>query len=375
MRATAVRPVMVGRGAFHNLEKGENTLVYQKLRRRSVLVGLAGMLAVGLGHGATPSIAQTRVVNVYSARHYESDKVLFQQFTQKTGVRVNVIEANADQLVERIKAEGANTPADVLVTVDAGNLWRAKEAGVLQPVRSRVLETVIPANLRDPQGHWFGLTKRARVIVYNKNKVNPSQLSTYEDLANPKWKGKILVRSSSNVYNQSLVGALIAALGPQKTEAWARGFVANFARPPEGNDTAQIKALAAGVGDLAIVNTYYVARLASSQKPEDRAIAEKVGVFFPNQRDRGTHVNISGAGVVKNAPNRQAAIQFIEFLASKEAQEVFAKGNNEYPVVAGVSLDPALAKFGRFREDKLSAAVFGRNNAEALKIVDRAGWK
>jgi iron(III) transport system substrate-binding protein len=349
----------------------------RKIPRRSVLAGLATFLAITISHNLIPSgaIAQTRVVNVYSARHYDTDKALFQEFTKKTNIRVNLIEATADQLVERIKAEGSNTPADVLITVDAGNLWRAKEAGILQPVRSNTLEGAIPSNLRDPQGYWFGLTKRARVIMYNKNKVNPSQLSTYEDLANPKWKGKILVRSSTNVYNQSLIGSLIATLGEQKTQTWARDLVANFARPPEGNDTEQIKAVAAGRGDLAIVNTYYLARLAGSQNPEDRAIAAKIGVFFPNQRDRGAHINISGAGVVKNAPNRQSAVQFIEFLVSRDAQRIFAEGNNEYPVVAGVPISAALTRFGQFREDKLSASVFGSNNGAAIRLADRAGWK
>jgi iron(III) transport system substrate-binding protein len=205
--------------------------------------------------------------------------------------------------------------------------------------------------------------------------VKPSDLSTYEALANPKWKGRLIARSSTHVYNQSLTGSLLAALGPQKTEQWAKGLVANFARPPKGNDTAQIKDVAAGVADVTFVNTYYVARLAESKKPEDQEIARKIGVFFPNQGDRGTHINISGVALVKTAPNRDAAIKFMEYLVSREAQEIFAKSNNEYPVVVGVALDPIVASFGKFKEDRLNAAVYGRNNAEALKIMDRAGWK
>lgn len=348
-----------------------------KLTRRLFLAGgtATAVVAIGQFNKNSQVMAQGAVVNLYSARHYDSDDVIYKSFTEKTGIKVNLIEAEADKLIERIKSEGANTPADVLMTVDAGNLWRAQEAGILQPIKSTVLESAIPANLREPEGHWFGLTKRARVIVYNKEKVKPEQLSTYEALTDAQWKGKIVVRSSSNVYNQSLTGSIIAVHGDAKTEDWSKGLVANFARPPEGNDTAQIKAVAAGVGDLAIANNYYVARLAKSDKPEDKDVASKVGIFFPNQGDRGTHVNISGAGVVKNAPNKEAAIKFIEYLTSPEAQSLFAKGNNEYPVVAGVAIDPVLASFGKFKEDTVNAAVFGKNNAEALKIMDRAGWK
>ncbi|GAB4191123.1 MAG: Fe(3+) ABC transporter substrate-binding protein [Coleofasciculaceae cyanobacterium] len=349
-----------------------------KITRRVLIATLTAMLVVAVGHLSQPApgVAQEKVVNLYSARHYDTDNALYESFTQKTGIKVNLVEAKAEELVERIKSEGANSPADVIITVDAGNLWRAKEAGILQPISSRSLETAIPASYRDPEKMWFGFSKRARVIVYNKDKVNPSQLSTYEDLANPKWKGKVLVRSSSNVYNQSLVGWLLAAHGSQKTEQWVRGLVANFARPPEGNDTAQIKAVADGVGDVAIANHYYVARLANSNKPEEKAIAEKVRVFFPNQRDRGTHVNISGGAVVKTAPNKEGAQKFLEFLVSPEAQEIFAKSNYEYPVVKNVAPHDVVKSFGQLKGDeKTLAAVFGKNNAEALKLMDRAGWK
>ncbi|MBF2028276.1 MAG: Fe(3+) ABC transporter substrate-binding protein [Oscillatoriales cyanobacterium C42_A2020_001] len=346
-------------------------------RRVFLAAGTAVAIATAAGFGKHLSVeAQSnRTINLYSARHYDSDNALYEGFTKKTGIKVNLIEAPADKLIERIKSEGANSPADVLMTVDAGNLWRAQEAGLLQPVSSKTLQSAIPANLRDPQGHWFGLSKRARVIVYNKSRVQPSQLSTYEDLASPKWKGRIMIRSSSNVYNQSLVGSMLAVHGAAKTEAWAKGVVTNFAAPPKGNDTAQIKEVASGAADLTLVNTYYVVRLMKSNKPEEKEIASKVGVFFPNQRDRGTHVNISGGGVVKTSQNRDAAIQFLEYLASPEAQSLLARGNNEYPARSGVSIDQMLASLGKFKEDKLNAAVYGRNNSEALKLMDRAGWK
>ncbi|BCX12797.1 MAG: iron deficiency-induced protein A [Thermosynechococcus sp.] len=315
------------------------------------------------------------VINVYSARHYDTDKALYNGFTQQTGIRVNIIEAEADALIERIRSEGSRTPADVLITVDAGRLWRAQQAGILQPIQSRVLNSIVPANLREPQGHWFGLSRRVRVLIYNKSKVNPSQLSTYEDLANPKWRRQILTRSSSNIYNQSLTGSLLAIHGEPKTEEWARGLVQNFARPPEGNDTAQIRACAEGVGSVAIANHYYLARLIASNKAEDRAIAEKVGLFFPNQRDRGAHVNICGGGVVAGAPNRQAAIRFLEYLVSPKAQEMFAMANFEYPVRSGVPVHPIVKQFGNFRGQNVNAAVFGRNNDAALRIMDRAGWR
>ena len=348
-----------------------------KITRRVLLATLTALVVIAVGHFSQPApgLAQQPVVNLYSARHYDTDNALYESFTKKTGIKVNLVEADADQLIERIKSEGANSPADVFITVDAGRLWRAKDAGILQPISSRALEAAVPQSLQDPDNMWFGLSKRARVIMYNKDKVNPSQLSTYEALTDPKWKGRILVRSSSNIYNQSLVGSMIETKGAQETEKWARGLVANFARPPEGNDTAQIKAAADGVGDIAIANTYYLARLAKSDKPQDKAVAEKIGVFFPNQRDRGTHVNISGGGVVKTAPNREGAIKFLEHLASPEAQEIFARGNNEYPVVKGVPVDSVIKSFGDFKSDETNAAAFGKNNPEALKLMDRAGWK
>jgi iron(III) transport system substrate-binding protein len=349
-----------------------------KLTRRNLILATGTAIAavtIGTLYKKTELSTQTGTLNLYSARHYDTDNALYDSFTKKTGIKVNLVEAKAEELIERIKSEAANSPADVIITVDAGNLSRAKDAGILQAVSSKTLESAIPASLRDSQGYWFGLSKRARVIMYNKDKVKASDLSTYEALADSKWKGKILVRSSSNVYNQSLVGSILEANGPKKTEEWVRGFVANFARLPEGNDTAQIKALAAGQGDMAIANTYYLARMMKSNKGDEKAMSEKIGVFFPNQENRGAHVNICGAGVAKNAKNKEAAIKFLEHLVSREAQEIFAKSNNEYPVVEGVSIDPVLTGFGKFKPDATKADVFGKNNPEALKIMDRGGWK
>ncbi|WP_404789519.1 Fe(3+) ABC transporter substrate-binding protein [Altericista sp. CCNU0014] len=346
------------------------------ITRRVFLASGTAAAAVVADRMLHPNVGRSaeRVMNLYSARHYSSDTAIYESFTKKTGIKVNLVESPGDKLIERIKSEGANSPADVIITVDAGNLWRAQEAGLFQPVSSRIL-TGLDASARDPQGHWFGFTRRARIVAYNKAKVKPEELSTYEALTDGKWKGRILVRSSGNVYNQSLVGSILAAHGEAKTEEWARGLVANFARPPEGNDTAQIKAIAAGLGDVALVNTYYIARLAKSDKAEDRDIAAKVGIFFPNQKDRGTHVNISGGGVAKNAPNKAAAILFLEHLASRQVQEIFAKSNYEYPVLSGAPVDPILTSFGKFKADKLNASVYGKNNALALQICDRAGWK
>ncbi len=332
-------------------------------------------VAAGQLHKQQGAIAQSRAINLYSARHYDTDDDLYRSFTEKTGIRVNLVEAEADQLIERIRNEGRNSPADVLMTVDAGRLWRAQQAEILQPVTSRTLNAAIPSSFRDPQGHWFGLSKRARVIAYHKDKVNPAQLRTYEALADSRWRGKILTRSSNHVYNQSLVGSILAARGAQATEQWARGIVNNLARPPQGGDTDQLRALAAGVGDIALSNTYYLVRLMKSNKPEDKAVADKVRVIFPNQGDRGTHVNISGAGVVKTSRNRAGAIAFLEHLVSPEAQRIFALGNNEYPIVANATVDAMVKSLGNFKEDKLNAGVYGRNNAEALRIMDRAGWK
>ncbi|MDJ0572764.1 MAG: Fe(3+) ABC transporter substrate-binding protein [Pleurocapsa sp. MO_192.B19] len=309
-------------------------------------------------------------VNIYSSRHYNTDEQLYDGFTEQTGIEVNLIEGKDDELIERIKSEGINSPADILITVDAGRLWRAAQAGIFTPVESEILEEKIPENLQDPDNLWFGFSKRARVIIYNKDQVDPSQLSTYEDLTDPKWKGKFIVRSSSNIYNQSLVAGMIEEKGEEATSEWIKGLVANFARSPQGNDTSQIEDVAAGVADLTLANTYYLARY--EDNPE---VFEKVGIFYPNQDGRGTHVNISGAGLLKNAPNKENAIAFLEYLASPEAQKFFALGNNEYPVVEGTPVNPVVEGFGEFKDDTTNVSSYGKNNAAAVKIMDLSGWK
>lgn len=333
------------------------------------------LLTASLAAAVLASSALAAEVNVYTARHYDSDEALYAAFTKSTGIKVNVLQSDADKLIERIKAEGANSPADVFITVDAGRLWRATEAGLLAPVKSAKLDAAIPEHLRDPEGRWFAITKRVRAIAYAKDKLKPAELPTYEGLADPKWKGKLLIRSSNHIYNQSLVGSLVAAHGDGWTENWIKGVVGNLARSPKGGDTDQIRAVAAGEGEIAVVNHYYYANLLKSAKPEDKAVVEKVGLFFPNQGDRGAHVNVSGAGVLKTAPHAADALKFIEFLVAAEAQALLMQGNPEYPIVVGVKPAEVLAQLGGFKEDKLNPAIFGRNNGEALKLADRGGWR
>jgi iron(III) transport system substrate-binding protein len=345
---------------------------HKTLNRRAILAGT--VLAAGLVGLPALATAQSGELNLYSSRHYDTDEALYAEFTEKTGITINRIQAGADELIERMISEGANSPADVLITVDAGRLERADEAGLLQPVESEVLAERIPEYLRDPENKWFGFSKRARVIMYACDRVeNPPQ--TYEALADEEWKGRLLIRSSTNIYNQSLTGAILAESGEEATEEWARGIVANLAREPRGGDTDQIRAVAAGEGDLAVANTYYLGNLIRSDNPDDRAVAEQICVVFPNQDGRGTHVNISGGGVTAHAPNPEAAKLFLEYLASDSAQRYFAEGNSEYPVVEGVATPEWIQRFGDFKEDSLSAETFAKNNAEALMITDRAGWK
>lgn len=327
------------------------------------------------GDRSTTATAKTGELNIYSARHYDSDRAMYDKFTSSTGIKVNLIEGKDDELIERIKSEGANSPADVLITVDVARLTRAEQADIFQPIDSKVLESAIPKNLRDPKNFWFGFSKRARVIVYNTAKVKKSDLSTYEALAEPKWKGRICMRSSSNVYNQSLVASEIAAKGVEKTQKWLEGLVSNFARDPQGNDINQIEDVASGKCDVALVNQYYFARLKESKDAKKQEIVSQVALFFPKQEGGGTHINISGAGLVVNAPHKENAIKFLEFLASSEGQELFADANNEYPAVAGVKLNPVVESFGSFSESKLNIASFGDKNAEAVKLMDKEGWK
>ncbi len=325
---------------------------------------------------AAPASArpQEKVLNIYSARHYQTDEKLYASFTAQTGTKVNRIEGKEDELLERIKNEGANSPADAFITVDAARLGQADALGLFAPVRSKVLEQRIPANLRTDT--WFAFSTRARVIVYNKASVSPADVQDYEDLANPKLKGKVCVRSGAHPYNLSLGSALISHLGEEKTEQWVRGLVANFARAPKGGDTDQIRSVAAGECQVALANSYYVARVMRSEKPEDQEVVRHIGVVWPNQRNRGTHVNVSGAGVLKTAPHRDAAVKFLEYLSSDEAQAHFADGNNEWPVVkTAVVKNPALEALGKFKADPLNVGALTSNTALAQKIYDRAGWR
>ena len=317
--------------------------------------------------------AMAEEVNVYSARHYDTDLTLYERFTEQTGIDINLIEGNSDGLIERIRNEGELSPADMLITVDAGRLWRAHQQDVFQAVQSDVLAERIPAHLREPGGHWFGLSKRARVVVYNKAAGLPDGMARYEDLADERLRGTVCMRSSGNIYNLSLLGALIEHRGEAAAETWARGVVANFHRPPQGNDTAQLRAVAAGECGISIANTYYIGRLLGSENADDRGVANALGVLFPNQDDRGAHVNVSGAGVAKHAPNRANAVKFLEYLVSDFAQRLFAEGNNEYPVVGDAS--GPIASLGTFKEDAVNAAVLGANQAQAVRVFDRAGWQ
>jgi iron(III) transport system substrate-binding protein len=336
----------------------------------------ARTIALALALLAGGAYAQDKVVNIYSGRHYQTDEALYSGFTKATGIKVNRIEASEDAIIERIRNEGERSPADVMITVDAGRLWRAEQLGLFQPVKSATLDKRIPAHLREPGGHWFGFSQRARVIAYNKSRVKAGEITSYEQLADAKWKGRVCMRSSTNIYNLSLMGALIDHLGAQKAEQWAKAVRANLAQDPKGGDTDQLKNVAAGACDVTVSNQYYYARLARSQKPDERQVAEKLALVFPNQKSWGTHVNISGAGVLKHAPHREAAVRFLEYLASDEAQRYFADGNNEWPAVDGVKVDnPVLNAFGDFKSDRLNVAALGRNQPDSQKIYDRVAWK
>jgi iron(III) transport system substrate-binding protein len=340
------------------------------LSRRHLLAGAALV--------ATPALARAqaaREVNVYSSRHYDTDRDLYDGFTRASGIRVRLIEGADDAVIERMRTEGANSPADVLITVDAARLWRAQQAGLLQPIRSATLEQRIPANLRDPEGHWFGLTKRARVVMFDRAAGLPAGLARYEDLAKPEFRNTVCVRSSNHPYNISLAGSILAANSESTLEEWAKGVVANFARQPQGGDIPQIMGVAAGQCRFAISNTYYLGRLLNRGTDAEKEAARKIAVLFPNQADRGTHVNVSGAGVARHAPNRDAAVAFIEYLTSEQAQKLFAEGNFEYPVVPGIAAHPTLVGFGAFKEDALGAATFGQNGPAALQAMQRAGWR
>jgi iron(III) transport system substrate-binding protein len=346
------------------------------------LTGARPLMAMGIvllaacsGEAGDATSQDAGVVNVYSHRHYDTDQELFRRFTESTGIQVNVQTASADELITRLETEGADTEADILVTVDAGRLQRAKVRGLLSAVSSETLHANVPEHLRDPEGYWFGLTQRGRVIVYAKDRVSPDDLSTYEDLADPKWRGEILVRSSENIYNQSLLASMIAVHGDEEAERWAAGIVENMARAPQGADRDQVRDVAAGVGDLAIVNTYYLGLLFNGEDERDRALIDQIGVFFPNQGDRGTHMNVSGAGVTAHSPNPENALRLLEFLTDTEAQTGYAEANYEYPVKPGIAWAETLKEWGEFQQDKLNLSVLGELNARAVMAFDRAGWR
>lgn len=318
--------------------------------------------------------AEEQTLNLYSARHYQTDEALYANFTQQTGIKINRIEGKEDELLERLKNEGSNSPADILLTVDAARLAKAHELGIFSPVTSNTLLTRIPAHLRTDD--WFAFSIRARVIVYNKSTVKPEGIQNYDDLANPVLKGKVCSRSGSHPYNLSLMASIISHEGEAKAEALAKGMVANFARSPKGGDTDQIKAVAAGECGVAIANTYYVARLLRSTKLEDQKLMANVGIIWPNQKTTGTHINVSGGGMLKNAPHKAAAIKFLEYLASDQAQRYFADGNNEWPVVEGIKIDnPGLASLGKFKADTIPVNNLAMYQAKAQIIFDRAGFK
>jgi iron(III) transport system substrate-binding protein len=336
--------------------------------------GLISIIAAGIALQAAAVVADGEV-NVYSARKEALIKPLLDQFSENTGITVNLVTGKAPQLTERLLSEGRNTPADVLIAADVGNLVRAKQAQLLQPAKSDVLESVIPASYRDPDGEWWGFSLRARIIVYAPSRVDASALSTYEKLADPAWQDRVLVRSSTNIYNQSLIASMLEVHGTEATEAWMRGLVSNFARDPKGGDTDQIRAVAAGEGDVALANTYYYGRLLASDKEKDQAVVAETALFFPNQDGRGTHVNVSGGGMTRHAPNPENALKLLEFLASEDAQKIFAELNHEIPVREGVAASEIVQSWGDFKKDSMPLSKLGELNRAAIEAADRAGWR
>jgi iron(III) transport system substrate-binding protein len=344
------------------------------------LAKVAMALAAGMAT-SMPALSQpSGVLNLYSARHYQTDEALYAEFTQQTGIKINRIEADDNALFERLRSEGKNSPADVILMVDAARLWRAQVEGLFQPIQSKILESRIPKNLRsndEGQGsQWFGFSTRARMIIFNKATVRSSDVDTYEKLADPINKGKVCTRSGSHPYMLSMIGAMYERSGEAKTEAWAKSMVSNMARSPKGGDTDQIKGVASGECGVALTNSYYLARLMRSSKPEDQVIISKISWVWPNQATTGTHMNVAGGAVAKNAPNKAAAIKFLEYLASDQAQRYFADGNNEWPAVKSVKTNnPALNQWGKFKEETISISAIGTNQIYAQKILDRVSYK
>jgi iron(III) transport system substrate-binding protein len=340
----------------------------------------AGNANQGSGTDNTSKPAETaqpkeQVVNVFTARHYEVDDQIYNSFTTKTGIKVNVVKGKAEELIERLKREGQSTEADLFITVDGGILNSAKQAGVLQPVQSATVDQNVPKELRDTDNQWIGLSSRARVIAYAKDRVKPEQLSTYEDLADPKWKGKVLVRSSTSLYNQSLLASLIELNGEQKADEWTKGIAANLARAPEGGDRDQAKGIAAGVGDIAIMNTYYYGQMVTSKDPEEVKAAAGIALFFPNQNTTGTHLNVSGVGLAKHSKNKDNAVKLIEYMTAVEAQSLFSSVNFEFPANPKAEMPELLKSWGDFKKQKIDFAKLGDHNKKAIELMNKAGWK
>jgi iron(III) transport system substrate-binding protein len=344
----------------------------------SLLAAAGAFLLSACGAGGDASnnaAAAAGEVNLYTARHYDSDQALYDRFTRETGIRINVIEGRPDELVARIRSEGERSPADLFITADAGALWRAQQASLFQPVQSETLNRAIPANLREPGGHWFGFMRRARVVAYDSQRVRPEEVDSYEKLAGPRFRGKICVRSSDSVYNLSLLGALIEAWGEQRAEQWARGIVANMARQPEGGDRDQIRAVNAGTCEVAITNSYYYIRMASGDDAGDRQVTQRVRLAFPSLDGQGAHVNISGGGVLARAPNRANAVRLLEFFASADSQRHISANNNEYPASPDVAAPAPVSTYATFTAHPMSVAAFAARQPQAQSIMSRAGWR
>ena len=350
--------------------------------RRTLPVLSLAVSALTAGLFSTPVLADEQVLNLYSARHYPTDEALYSDFSKATGIKINRVDSDDAGIIARLKAEGSASPADLILLVDAARLWKGEVDGMFLPVKSKTLETAVPAQLRskptDDGTAWFGLSTRARVVVYDKLKVNKADVDTYEELGDPKNKGQLCIRSGSHPYNLSLFGAMTEHLGPAATEAWLKGMVDNMARAPKGGDTDQIKAVASGECGIAVTNTYYLARLMRSTNPADKALVERVGVVFPNQQSWGTHVNVAGGAVARYAKNQANAVKFLEYLVSPEAQNHFANGNNEWPVVKGLKLDnPALNAMtgGNFKSEVLPISAVGMNQIKVQQMLDRVGFR
>lgn len=321
------------------------------------------------------NIEKTKEVNIYTHRHYDTDKKIFDNFTKKTGIKVNVVKAKADQLIKRLELEGKDSPADLLITSDAGRLYRAVEKDLLQSVQSPVLEKNVPLRFKDKTNKWFGMTYRARVLVYHPDRISPDEIKDYESLTDESMKGRVLVRSSGNIYNQSLMAGMIASIGKEKSRLWAEKIVENMARRPKGNDRDQAKAIFAGVGDVALINSYYIGKMLNSSDPREQFVAKALKVHFPNQDGRGTHVNVSGVGLVKSSKNRDYAVQLMEYLTSSEAQKLFADANFEYPCNPAVKWSELVQSWGQFKADETELNLLGKYNSDAVKLYDQVGWK